>query len=37
VTTPNNEPEPPLREAVIALVTLLVFLACLILAALPWM
>ena len=37
VTAPNNEPELPLREAVIALLTLIVFLACLILAALPWM
>ena len=37
VTVPNNEPELPLREAVIALLTLIVLLACLILAALPWM
>jgi hypothetical protein len=37
VTAPNNEPELPLREAVIALLTLIVLLACLILAALLWM
>ncbi len=37
VMAPNNEPELPLREAVIALLTLIVLLACLILAALPWM
>jgi hypothetical protein len=37
VTAPNNEPELPLREAAIFLFALIVFLACLILAALPWM
>jgi hypothetical protein len=37
VTAPNNEPDLPLREAVIALLTLIVFLACLTLAALAWM
>jgi hypothetical protein len=33
----NDEPELPLHEAVIALLTLIVFLACLTLAALAWM
>jgi hypothetical protein len=36
VSAPNNEPELPLREALIALFTLIVFLACLMLAAMPW-
>jgi hypothetical protein len=37
VMAPNDEPELPFREAVIALLTLIVLLACLVLAALPWM
>jgi hypothetical protein len=37
VTNPNDEPELPLREAGFAFLTLIVFLACMVLAAMPWM
>jgi len=37
VPAPSNEPELSLREAVMILLAVAAFLACLILAALPWM